>query len=268
MVNFTPYTSSTPNSQVEINRRFYQLDAVLEQIKDGDYYGAAGSLTIAGGVITIANECYVTINAQAGVTDDLDTINGTVEGQIIVLQAAASDTITLKHAAGNIVTATGGDVIMTGNQEFMLQDNGTNLVVLNFIAGGLLNEQVAHTTFGAPVANIDLQNIPAGDNTLMLVLGLRSDQVATRDGIDITFNADAGANYQRFYLERNNAAATPSEAINANEIRLPNGATGASATANFLGVLIMTIHNYASSTKPRHIQWQGYVQHGTATGNL
>ncbi len=265
--NFTPFTGATPVSQSEINRRLYQLSGVLDEFKDGNIFGASTELTIAAGVVTVTG-AYHTIAAQSGVLDDLDTINGTIEGQLITIAAASGDTITLKHGTGNIVTLTGGDILMSGNQQYLLQDNGTDLVVLNFIAGGLLNEQVAHTQFTAPIVNIDLTSIPATDNTLVLVIGLRSDQVATRDGIDITFNADAGANYTFLQMERNAGVTVLTETLSQNELRITNGATGASATANFVGVYIITIHNYASISKPRHVQYQGYIQHAVTANNI
>lgn len=268
-INFTDFTGATALTMVELNRRFYQLDGVIEDQKDGNYYGASSELTItAGGAITVTGGYHTVAANGAPVVDDLDTINGTVEGQVITIAAASGDTITLRHGVGNIATMTGGPISMSGNQQLMLLDNGTNLVVLNSIAGGLLNEQVAHTTFVAPVANIDLTSIPATDNTLMLVMGLRSDQVANRDGIDITFNADAGANYTALQFERNVTTNVFTERLSQNELRITNGAAGASATANFVGVYILTIYNYASATKPRHLQYQGYVQHAVTTGNI
>jgi hypothetical protein len=65
-------------------------------------FGVATVLTIAAGVVT-ANRSYHKIAVQSGVTDDLDTINGGSEGDILVLQAddGAKD-IVVKHATGNI----------------------------------------------------------------------------------------------------------------------------------------------------------------------
>lgn len=269
MVNFTPFTGSTPVSQVEINRRFYELDGVLEDIKDGDYYGAAGSLSIAGGVIVIANESYVTVAAEgAPTTDNLDTINGTVAGQIIVLQAAAGDTITLTSGVGNIVTPDGNSVSMSGNIQFQLIDDGTNLRVMNSAVAGLFADFVAHTTFGAPVANVNLTSIPATAAHLLLIGGFRSDNVSNRDGIDITFNGDVAGNYFRIAIEDNSAATNKSQGLSQNEIKMVDAAAAASATANYVGVFKLTIFDYLNVARPRHVHWQNYVQFNDSSTNL
>ena len=60
-------------------------------------------------------------------------------------------------------------------------------------AGALvLIEEVVLT---APAATIDFQNIPATFRHLEIFGNLRSDRAATSDGIEFTFNADGGGNY-------------------------------------------------------------------------
>jgi hypothetical protein len=66
--------------------------------------GTATELTIAAGVITRVKG-YHTVDTQAdAASDDLDTINGGVEGDILVLRAANSArTIVLKDGTGNLL---------------------------------------------------------------------------------------------------------------------------------------------------------------------
>lgn len=266
--NFTDITGTTPVSSVEINRRFYELDSVLEDMRDGKIYGASSELTIsAGGAVTVTDG-YHTIAANSGTADDLDTINGTTAGQLIVIAAASGDTITITSGVGNIVTQTGADIAMSGNQQYQLLNNGTNLVVINFVTGGLMDEITAHTEFSVAAASVDITSIPATYASLMLVCGLRSDQVATTDGLRLRFNADSGANYDCALLKASKGGVVVAENLGATAMIFDAALAGASATANYMGTMIITVHNYASITFPRHVQTSGYIQYGATTDDL
>lgn len=67
--------------------------------------GSATALTIATGVVTLTNNSssYVLDTEGAAATDDLDTINGGQDGQIVILNSAnAARNIVVKHNIGNI----------------------------------------------------------------------------------------------------------------------------------------------------------------------
>ena len=67
--------------------------------------GSATDLTIATGVVTLTNNSssYVLDTEGATATDDLDTINGGQDGQIIYLRSTADGrNVVLKHNTGNI----------------------------------------------------------------------------------------------------------------------------------------------------------------------
>lgn len=97
---------------------FFQLDGRSE-------------LTIAAGVVT-ATRSWHTIDTEADAgTDDLDTINGGVIGNLLVIQSAddARDT-TAKDATGNLALA--GDFTFTGvSDRLMLQFDGVNWIELS-----------------------------------------------------------------------------------------------------------------------------------------
>jgi len=60
------------------------------------------TLTISGGAITITGG-YHRLGGEGGAADDLDTINGGQDGQILVLRALSdSVTITVKDGTGNL----------------------------------------------------------------------------------------------------------------------------------------------------------------------
>lgn len=73
---------------------------------------------IASGAITV-EQSYNVVEAESGTTDDLDDINlfaSDLDGPaLVLLKADAGDTITVKHATGNITTTTGADVTLTGD---------------------------------------------------------------------------------------------------------------------------------------------------------
>lgn len=67
--------------------------------------GSATALTIASGVVTLTNNSssYVIDTEGAAATDDLDTINGGQDGQIIYIRSAAdARNVVIKHNTGNI----------------------------------------------------------------------------------------------------------------------------------------------------------------------
>ncbi|MBX4215920.1 hypothetical protein KW797_03150 [Candidatus Parcubacteria bacterium] len=75
--------------------------------------GRKQPLAIAGGIVTIGiNFSYLSIDTEGGAaSDDLDTIAGGNEGDVLFVEAADSArTIVLKDGAGNIACAGGADI--------------------------------------------------------------------------------------------------------------------------------------------------------------
>lgn len=84
------------------------------------------SLTIASGVVTITTNGWYELTSQSGTTDDLDTISGGSAGQIIILSALATHTITLTDTTGNIELPYDVDYALTGSNYIALFFNGTD----------------------------------------------------------------------------------------------------------------------------------------------
>ncbi len=72
---------------------------------------SAQSATIATGAIT-ASASHITLAGEGGAADALDTINGGVDGAIVILHTTGASTITVKHATGNLRLAGGTDFAM------------------------------------------------------------------------------------------------------------------------------------------------------------
>lgn len=74
------------------------------------------TLTIASGVITITSGRHTVETEAAAATDDLDTINGGIDGQMLILQTAnGSRDVTIKNNTGNIDC--GSDRALNGNRD-------------------------------------------------------------------------------------------------------------------------------------------------------
>lgn len=76
----------------------------------------AGGLTIASGAITVTGSYHTVDTEAAGASDDLDTINGGVDGARLVIRAVDSThTVVAKDATGNLQLA--GDHTMDNAQD-------------------------------------------------------------------------------------------------------------------------------------------------------
>lgn len=97
-----------------------------------------GILTISSGAVTITGTTH-RIAAESGTADDLATINGGSDGEVIFLSVDTGDTITIV-TSGNIATQDGEDVEFSDNQKVFLQYNDTlskwQVVAAPVVGGG------------------------------------------------------------------------------------------------------------------------------------
>jgi hypothetical protein len=88
-------------------------------------FGTLETLTIATGVVTrTSTSSFFNIAAESGSSDDLDTINGGSDGDVIVLRPDTGDTITVRDNIGNIQ--------LVGN---FVMDNEADKLTLIFDSG-------------------------------------------------------------------------------------------------------------------------------------
>ena len=90
--------------------------------------GPAATLTISAGVVN-PNSGYLSLAAETGVTDDLDTITASpnfVQGDTLVLRAAAGDTIAVKDNVGNIHLDGDADKVLVNGNQFEVIFDGTD----------------------------------------------------------------------------------------------------------------------------------------------
>lgn len=102
----------------------------LNFLKSNIALGAAAELTIAAGVITKTQSYHDVDTAADDATDDLDTINGGSEGDILILRPEHTDrTVVVKTGTGNILCD--ADITLDSITEYVvLLYDGTNWQLL------------------------------------------------------------------------------------------------------------------------------------------
>lgn len=86
------------------------------------------TINASGTLGTIIHD-FITVAANSGTSDDLDNITALAVGTVRVLQAASGDTITVRNnggGSGNIRTADGANLTLTGSTAIKLIYDGTN----------------------------------------------------------------------------------------------------------------------------------------------
>lgn len=108
------------------------------------FANAESILTLNADAITVTQTVHV-VAAQAGVADDLATINGAVTRQLLLLKADAGDTITVQHGVGNIHFDSGVDFTLAGDSWLLFFYDGTNAVAIGAGGGGVDASDVTYT---------------------------------------------------------------------------------------------------------------------------
>lgn len=92
--------------------------------------GVATALTITSGIITKSRSYHKIDTESAAASDDLDTINGGAEGDILVIRATSSSrTVVAKDNTGNLQLA--GDCTLDNAEDTLtLIYDGTNWLEL------------------------------------------------------------------------------------------------------------------------------------------
>lgn len=90
----------------------------------------AQSLTISSGVVTASGSRFVTVDTEsAAATDDLDTIGGTAQGDIVIVQSTSSARVVTLTESGNLILGTFGSFTLLDPKDkaFFINVDGTNL---------------------------------------------------------------------------------------------------------------------------------------------
>lgn len=134
--------------------------------------------TIVSGEIVINKSC-IKVQGEDGLPDDLETITGGSDGQLILLRPAlVTSTITIKSGAGNILTPDGDDYVIPSQGFAMLQLDGAVYHLLaqpNSPVSPI--QQLAFTT-------IDEITVSSGTATLSQTFNKILPESGTSDDID------------------------------------------------------------------------------------
>ena len=176
----------------------------LHQIQELEFDDATILTIDVNGTIT-RTQAYHVVAANAGVADNLDQIDGGVEGDILIILADTGDTITVRHNQGgagdNIWLAGGADIDLDNDDHLMLIFDGTWWCDVSGGAGGgalpvhdhndalsggddlnpetlssqgyLVGPSCVYTTLGAAIAAVNAAGPPAlgTEYTITLLAG-------------------------------------------------------------------------------------------------
>lgn len=274
--NVSPANASVFNSPLG------ELDQAISNFRDGFNpfvqinLGVAGALTIATDAITVTKTYHVIDTEGGAASDNLSTINGATEGDLLWLKIANNArVVTLKHNVGNIFLSDAADRLLDNtNKMVILRYNGSKWVDDLKPSSAAETVIVANTELSGNLATIDLTSIPATFKHLKLILQLRTDRAgATVDDVYVRFNADSNAaNYYSYsaYISGTTPTTTALERLGATAtgIQVANGATGATASTDHISLVEILIANYRATNHPRFTKWDLYLQRSTGTGQL
>lgn len=235
------------------------------------FYKNTATLATDTLALAVANMTrYVVVDTEgAAATDNLSTISGGSDGQMIYLMAAnAARVITVKHNVGNIKLWSGSDAVLAADKVLKLFYNGSNWsdVYIPVTAGMIVS--TPRTVLGGSLSSIAISSIPATFKHLLLIAELRTDGAVTTDSVILRMNGDSNvANYYSEYTIFSAATATAAEILGATVagVFLPNASVGNTGTAGN-GIVMIWIMNYTSTTQRRQVKAEMGAQGGTTTG--
>jgi hypothetical protein len=204
-------------------------------------------LTISGGAVT-RTQVYHSIDTEGdAATDDLDTVNGGAEADLLVFRQNNSARDIKVTEAGNIIIPSGPDMWLdtTGDAGGYLYD-GTLSKWLQFANPFGRWALIAETILGADAGSVTFATIPQTFRHLILAMTLRTDRASELDSPVIQFNGDTAGNYDMEYITAIDTTVT-SDGVRANTNIWCGICEGGNATASaFTGILVY-IPNYTDT---------------------
>jgi hypothetical protein len=125
---------------------------------------APATLTIAGGAITATASHHAVDTEAAAASDNLDTINGMVDGQFLVLRSVnAARNVVLTSGVGNIFCPSNATITLDSTSDrVLLMRSGANIFVLAFNTvangGGGLGLSLASSANGLGAALVGIED--------------------------------------------------------------------------------------------------------------
>ena len=134
--------------------------------------------------------------------------------------------------------------------------------------GGSSYESIATATGTGSSGNITFSSIPATYTSLQIRINARDGAGTGTSNFAIQFNSDTGSNYTRHILRGDGSTVTASGANSTSNISgtiMPLS----NQTANVMGVTIIDIHDYASTTRNKTVRlFGGFDANGSGSIGL
>jgi hypothetical protein len=119
-------------------------------------------------------------------------------------------------------------------------------------------ESIATATGTGSSATITFSSIPATYKHLQIRAIMRTDRANTDSSLRIRFNSDSGSNYAWHWLYGDASSAAATGAASQTSGFVGQGA-GGTAAANLIGVSIVDIQDYASTSKNKTVRAFGGI---------
>lgn len=140
----SPLATGASGTSANINTRLSDLDSGVTGILAGTEeflklrFEVAASLTISSGAVTASRSNHKIDTQGAAASDDLDTINGGVDGYMLAIRAAnTARTVVVKHGTGNIYLNNAADFSLDNTEKtVLLIFNGTYWIGIGLSGGG------------------------------------------------------------------------------------------------------------------------------------
>jgi hypothetical protein len=159
-------------------------------------------LTIASGAVTKTRTSHNIDTESNAASDDLDTINGGVEGDFLILTANNdARTVVVKHNTGNILCPGATDISLAEDDDYaLLYYTGAKWVVVGqkLTAGNTGSANTGAWTaidFSGAPASVTIN--PTGSGKLVLELDLSNTGTASAAAVAITWNGNTTATEYR-----------------------------------------------------------------------
>ena len=129
-------------------------------------------------------------------------------------------------------------------------------------------ESIATATGTGSSSTITFSSIPSTYKSLQIRLLTRSTGSFIGGAIALQLNSDTGSNYTRHFLKGDGSAAAAFGATSQTSARINDASPGNNALANAMGVSIVDLHDYASSTKNKTIRAFSGMDLNSADGEI
>lgn len=269
---FSPLRRALPGNSQNVNLPFASLDQAIHDFRTGERpvpktrFASPTTLTISGGVITIDQSYHLVDTQGAASSDDLDTINGSAQGDVLLLQNAnASRSVVVKHNTGNIFLSSATDFTLSGSTKALLLFRvGSVWSNVRAQVPALVETVYPWTELGAD-GTFDV-TFTGVYQRLRIYYNLRSSD-PSGDSLFIRLNNDSGANYNQIQRRRNVTGDTLNNTTGAanfsHTLALP------STSLTYFAPGVMDIFNAdAGFAGPKTVQSHTYVQQANTTTNI